>query len=222
MADMLDRKAAGSSNTVPQKSMVMMSIEKFPVGLSVPFDVCRKEGSAYSCVLKKWQKFDPALKADLKSKGVLFLYVEGEPAKVTEYFEKKPAESKPSEAAFASYAKAKDEFHNVSRLIFTVGSQVNFSVYRVANLRYEPLIETIPEKPVPVTDTVCNADGDLAIKVPDLKLYREYLLSQAKKSSSDKCNQDNDCQRKRQDERPGGFGRSRQRAECRQCGRFGS
>ncbi|WP_333656591.1 hypothetical protein [Dissulfurispira sp.] len=82
MADMKD----------PQKTMVMMSIERFPVGLSVPFDVYKRDGTTYSCALKKWQKFDDAVKAELKSKGIVFLYVEGEPAKVNQYFDKKPAE----------------------------------------------------------------------------------------------------------------------------------
>lgn len=175
MADMKD----------PQKTMMMMSIERFPVGLSVPFDVCRKEGSTYSCVLKKWQKFDDAVKADLKSKGILFLYVEGEPAKVNQYFDKKPAEDESAKKAYASYSKDKEAYHNVSKLIFTAGSPVNFSIYKVSNLRYEPLIETLPEKPVPVTNAICNTDGDLAIKVSDLKLYREYIFSQSKKSASD-------------------------------------
>ncbi|MBI5213184.1 MAG: HD domain-containing protein, partial [Nitrospirae bacterium] len=86
---------------------------------------------------------------------------------------------------YASYSKDKEAFQNVSKLIFTSGSRVKFSISKVSNLSYEPLIATLPEKPVPVTDAVCIADGDLAIKVSDLKLYREYLFSQSKKSTPD-------------------------------------
>jgi len=185
MAGTVDQKAAGSSSPVPQKTMVMMSIERFPVGLSVPFEVCKKEGNAYSCVLKKWQKFDQDIKDALKSKGIIFLYVEGETAKVNQYFDRKPAEDKATETAFAAYSKNKEAFHNVSKLIFSAGSRVNFSIYKVSNLRHEPIIETLPEKPVLITDAVRNADGDIAIKVSDMKLYREYLFALSKNSAAD-------------------------------------
>lgn len=186
MAGILDQKTAGSPSA-PQKSKVMISIDSFLLGLRVPFDVYSKDATGFSCVLRKWTKFDQDIKTALKSKGMMHLYVEGEPGQVKEYFNEKPATASASSGAgnYDSYSKDKDQFHHVSRLVFSVGTRVNFSIFTVADMRFVPVIETLPEKPVPVTDAVRNAQGDLAIKLADRKLFREYLSALSKGPATD-------------------------------------
>lgn len=180
----------GSPAGVAQKPKVPISIESFLLGFKVPFDVYTKEGSGYSCIFKKWTKFDQDIKTSLKSKGILYLYVEGDPTQIKEFFKAAPAASasvapKPTEADYLSYTKAKDEFHHVSKLVFAPGSKVNFSIYNNVGTQFTPLIETIQDRHVPVTENIKTVSGSLAIKISDLKLFREYIFALSKTSSSD-------------------------------------
>ncbi|TAN41870.1 MAG: HD-GYP domain-containing protein [Nitrospirae bacterium] len=180
---------AGNTAGASEKPKVPVSIESFLLGFKVPFDVYTKEGSGYSCVLRKWTKFDQDVKTSLKSKGILYLYVEGDPSQVREFFKAPPAASaaaaKPAEPDYTSYTKTKDEFHHVSKLVFAVGSKVNFSIYNNVGTRFAPLIETAADRHVPVMENIKAVSGGLAIKVSDIKLFREYIFGLSKTSSSD-------------------------------------
>lgn len=198
MAGINDQKSAGVPSAVPQqgagasgtKTKVMISVDSFLLGLRIPFDVFSKNGTEYSCILKKWTKFDDVLKTALKNKGIRFLYVEGDASQVKEFFHEKPAPgpSVPAPAdnpAFHSYSRDKDEFHHVSRLVFVPGSQVNFSLFNLVDLKFKPILETISSKYVPVADAVRNVSGNLAIKMSDIKLFREYLSGLSKVPAAD-------------------------------------
>ncbi len=187
MAKPLQGEGKASEGTTAQKtSMTLMSIEALPVGLSVPFDVFRKDGSTYQILLKKWTKFDPNFKSTWKSNGIFFVYVEGDPAKVYEYFEKKPEEDPAAKiAAHASYVKDKNAYHNVSRLVFKVGSTVDFSLFRVDNLRFVPILQVLQGKTAEITEAVKASEGEWAIKETDIPLYRAYLSASMKKVAAD-------------------------------------
>ncbi|MBI5234166.1 MAG: hypothetical protein HY880_07410, partial [Deltaproteobacteria bacterium] len=185
MSGIMPPSASGNSNAAPQKSKVMIGIESFLLGFKVPFDVYSKDGSGYSCVLRKWTKFDQAIKDSLKAKGLMYLYVEGEPAQVKEFFTEKSAPAPSVVDNYTSYAKNKDAFHHVSKLVFSIGARVNFSIFNVVNMQFVPVLETSLDKFLPVTDTVRNANGDLAIKMSDVKLFREYLSGLSKGPTND-------------------------------------
>ena len=195
MASILDPKASANPSTVPQpkvgaleaKTKVPISIESFLLGFKIPFDVYSKDSTGFSSVLKKWTKFDQDTKNALKSKGITYLYVEGEPLQVKEYFTEKAAakpatDSRPDMVtqSYASYSKDKGDYHHVSRLVFTVGARVNFSIFTVDNMRFIPVIAVTSNQSAPITEAVRNAKGDLSIKVSDMKLYREYIFGLSK------------------------------------------
>ncbi|MBF0329480.1 MAG: HD domain-containing protein [Nitrospirae bacterium] len=177
---------SGSPAGTAQKPKVPVSIESFLLGFKVPFDVYSKEGIGYACILKKWTKFDQDIKASLKSKGILYLYVEGDPTQIKEFF-KAPSSAapKPAEPDYHSYTKTKDEFHHVSKLVFAPGSRVNFSIFNNVGTQFSPLIETMPDRHVPVTENIKTVSGGLAIKIADIKLFREYISGLSKTSSTD-------------------------------------
>lgn len=180
-------KITGVSTAFPQKTKVPVSIENFPLGWKVPFDVFTKEGSGFSLVLRKWTRFDQALKDAFKSKGVMFLYVEGEPLQVKETFQEKPA-TKQSDENYVSYSKDKELYHNVSRLVFPVGARVNFSIFTVDNLQFKPVLSVTNNRSTPITEAVSKSPGDLAIKISDENLFREYIREQSKLYASAKDN----------------------------------
>lgn len=184
---MADPRNTGISTDVPQKTKVPVSIENFPIDLRIPFDAYSKDGSGYAHSVKKWTKFDQELKNALKSKGIMYLYVEGEPLKVKEYFTAKPAveTNKPvGDGNYASYSKDKGLYHHVSKLIFPVGTRVNFSIFTVDNMRFIPVLAVSNNQSAPITEAVRNAPGDLSIQVSDMSLYREYIMGISKGTSS--------------------------------------
>lgn len=164
------------SNTA-EKVKVPVGIDSFPLGLSVPFDVYSKSGAGgYSCVIRKWAKFDQAAKDTFKKQGTVFLYIEGDAVKVRQYIEniKTGAPVKPDSGASA-YASEKALYHHVSRTLFPAGTEVTFSLFTVDNLRFVPVIAVVDGKAAVITDAVRNSTGDIYIKVPDMPLFREFL-----------------------------------------------
>jgi putative nucleotidyltransferase with HDIG domain len=188
MDDMVfDPRVAKKWDDLPQTTKVPVNIDSFLLGLKIPFDVYTKDGSGFSRTLPKWTRFDQELKASLKSKGIIYLYVEGDPPRVKEFFNKEPLVKSVSNENYAAYSKDKELYHHVSRLVFRVGDRVNFSIFTVDNIRFVPVLNIAPNQSAPVTEAVQNATGNLAIKVSDMNLYREYLsgLTKGAKNAPD-------------------------------------
>lgn len=183
MASLMDQKAAGSSGAVPAKTKIPVNIDSFLLDLRIPFDVYSKDGSGgFACVFKKWTKFDQTLKNNLKSKGVAHLFVEGEAKQVEDFFHEKPAAKRPEEASYASYSNDKAKYHHVSRLVFVPNTRVNFSIFSIENLRFMPVLTVAPNQSAPVPENIRNISGELAIKMDDMKLYREFLFGLSKRT----------------------------------------
>lgn len=181
-----DSKNIGGSPAVPQKTKVPVSIENFLVGWKVPFDVFSKEGTVFSLALRKWTRFDQELKNALSSKGITTLYVEGDPLQIKECF--KGNQSTKQNENFVSYSKDKALYHHVSKLIFPLGARVNFSIFTVDNLQFKPVLFVKDNSYAAITEAVRNAPGDLAIKVSDMNLFRDYLVEASRRKASTQDN----------------------------------
>jgi putative nucleotidyltransferase with HDIG domain len=169
-----------------QKPMVQVGISSFPLGLRVPYEVFKKDAAGYSRILEKWTQFTQEIRDELRGKGIIFLYVEGDPVKVRDFFAAKPAlaAAPVSDETYNSYARDKEQYHQVSRLVFTVGEKVNFSIFNVDELRYVPVLTADASRSATVTDAVKTAKGNLAVKMSDLPLYRAYIAERNKQNMS--------------------------------------
>jgi putative nucleotidyltransferase with HDIG domain len=172
-----------SDATSAQKIKVPVGINSFPLDLMVPFDVYAKSPTGkYSCVLRKWSKFDQMTKDALKKQGMVVLYVEGDAAKVKQYLDKEKPEAVPAKAAGGNFAYSNDKslYHHVSRVLLPPGTQVGFSIFTVDNMRFKPIVSVMDGKTAAITESVKSAPGDIYIKVSDLPLFREFLTAPSK------------------------------------------
>ncbi len=171
-----------SDATSAQKIKVPVGIDSFPLGLMVPFDVYTKSPTGnYVCVLRKWTKFDQATKDTFKKQGTVFLYVEGDAAKIKQYIdnEKMAVSAKAGSGSFA-YSSDKALYHHVSRVLFPAGSQVGFSIFTVDNMQFKPIVSVMNGKTAAITEAVKSAPGDIYIKVSDMLLFREFIAVPSK------------------------------------------
>ncbi len=167
-----------------QKIKVPVGIDSFPLGLMVPFDVYVKSMTGnYSCVLRRWSRFEQGTKDTLKKQGTVVLYVEGDAAKVKMYLnnEKAPAPT-PAKADGGSLAYTNDKslYHHVSRALFPVGTEIGFSIFTVDNMRFTPIVSAMAGKTATIADAVKNSSGDIYIKVSDMPLFRAFLAAPSK------------------------------------------
>ena len=172
-----------SDATSAQKIKIPVGINSFPLGLMVPFDVYAKSPTGnYSCVLRKWSKFDQMTKDALKKQGMMLLYVEGDAAKVKQFLDNEKPETVPAKAAGGSLAYSNDKslYHHVSRVLFPAGCQVEFSLFTVDNMRFIPIVSVMDGKAATIKESVKTAPGDLYIKVSDMPLFREFLAAPSK------------------------------------------
>ncbi len=166
-----------------QKVKVPVGIDSFPLDLMVPFDVYTKSPTgSYTCVLRKWSKFDQTTKDNFKKQGTVFLYIEGDAAKVKQYLDKEKPAAVPAKADGGSFAYSNDKslYHHVSRILFPAGSKVGFSIFTVDNMRFIPIVSIVDGKDATITESVKKAPGDIYIKVSDMPLYRAFLAAPSK------------------------------------------
>ncbi len=176
-------KGSFSDATPAQKIKVPVGIDSFPLDLMVPFDVYTKSPTgSYTCVLRKWSKFDKAAKDTFKKQGTVFLYVEGDAAKVKQYLdnEKRAAIPPKADGGSVAYTNDKSLYHHVSRILFPAGAQIGFSIFTVDNMRFIPIVTVMDGKTATLTESVKKAPGDIYIKVSDMPLYREFLAAPSK------------------------------------------
>ena len=65
---------------------------------------------------------------------------------------------------------------------------MNFSIFIVDNLQFKPVLFVKDNSYAAITEAVRNAPGDLAIKVSDMNLFRDYLVEASRRKASTQDN----------------------------------
>jgi putative nucleotidyltransferase with HDIG domain len=182
----MDEKTTETPNaTESQILKVPLPSNRLLLGFRIPFDVYLKDGRNLVHLFTKWTLFDERTKEILASKGIDTVYIEGTPSMIAEYLEKasEPQYEEVDKKKYYEYSRKKDAYHNIDKTLlidrdlFLRNTEINFSIYVIDNMLFEPLVEASVEQPVEIPEIVFKARGDLAIRTSDTPLYQEYLNS---------------------------------------------
>lgn len=163
-----------------------LPVNRLLLGFRIPFDVYLFEKGNYVHLFTKWTLFDKKTRAILDEKGITTVYAEGTASTLSEYLDAPSPEHEETvdTKKFYEYSRAKDTTYHqidktllVERDLFVTDTRINFSIYLVNDLMFHPLVEASLDRPAKIPDTVFKSRGDLAIRIDDVPLYREYLNS---------------------------------------------
>ncbi len=162
-----------------------LPVNRLLPGFRIPFDVYMKEDETLVHLFNKWTLFNKETKDILNDKGITTVYIEGTLAKIEDYL-KDASQARPEVVdtkKFYDYSIKKDAYLSidktilVDRKLFVKNTKITFSIFLVSDMLFQQLAEASPDRPVEIPDTVFKTRGDLAIRIDDVQLYKEYLDS---------------------------------------------
>ncbi|MDW7998278.1 MAG: HD domain-containing protein [Thermodesulfovibrio sp.] len=168
---------------IPEKELFKIDVARLQLNKPLPFDVYIQEGGIYKKIFNKGNILTYVFLEILKEKNIDYVFIE----KSTENeFITLPSKISPesilqSPVAFKNYSFYKESFYQIEREFLLPGTEIDFSLYQLKNLKFNKIVDASSEKPAMIDMDTIPKDGDILIEKKDLPLYKDYIEFLSKK-----------------------------------------
>ncbi|MBZ0156561.1 MAG: HD domain-containing protein [Alphaproteobacteria bacterium] len=165
-------------------------IGKLVEGTFVPFEIYCKDKEGIKFLFSEGLPYDTIAREFFQERGVTKIFVKEEDMSAfDEYIEKTKVKASSFDrnniVSFKEYSFTKKQHHCIDREILLPRTEISFSLYRLHQFNFTPLIEVTPKLPVMLDETILAPPGDLLIKRSDFPLYLDYVRSLADSAPDD-------------------------------------
>src|SRR5208283_1067856 len=158
------------------------------VGKCLPFDVYLREGGQVRHLFKESIRYTNYEKGILQSKNITEIYFDEADARNAEQYISEGGEQDRvnivDPVVFSRYDQEKEDYHQIERRLLVPGTEINFIVYVLNNMKISPVLGPADQQSVKVGTELAEAYGDILIKKADLPKYTEYLHTLREKIAS--------------------------------------
>ncbi|MCX7724818.1 MAG: HD-GYP domain-containing protein [Thermodesulfovibrio sp.] len=161
---------------ISDKDFLKIDVNRIILNRPLPFDVYIKEAGVYKKIFNKGNIVSNLFFEILKEKNIDYVYIEESGIEKLKSSALKTSETVlESSVTFKNYSFFKENFYQIDRKFLISGTEVDFSIYQLKNLRFIKIIDASIKKPSMIYDDTIPEDGDLLIEKKDLPLYKEYI-----------------------------------------------